>query len=69
MRSLLEFYLLLIVATSVLLNGLFYYFVMFKCMSTTVRVDGTVQFILFFVMRLNITIVTSCDSLIVIFVS
>ena len=35
-------------------------------MSTTVRVNGTVQFTLFFVMRLKITIVTSFDSLIII---
>ena len=31
-------------------------------MSTTVRVNGTVQFTFFLVMTLNITIVTSCDS-------
>ena len=30
-------------------------------MSTTVRVHVTTQFTFFFVMRLNITIVTSCD--------
>ena len=47
----------------------FYYLVMCKCMSTTVRVNGTVQFTFFLVMRLNITIVTSCDSLIVILVT
>ena len=35
-------------------------------MSTTVRGNGTVQFTFFFIMRLNITIITSCDSLIVI---
>ena len=35
-------------------------------MSTTVCVNGTVQFTSFLVMRLNITIVMSCDSLIVI---
>ena len=37
-------------------------------MSTTVRVNGTVKFTFFLVIRLNITIATSCDSLIVIFV-
>ena len=49
-----------------LLNGLFYYLVMRKCMSSTVRVNGTVQVTFFLTMRLNITIVTSCDSLILI---
>ena len=43
----------------------FYYLVMCKCMSTTVHGNGTVQFS-FFIMRLNITIITSCDSLIII---
>ena len=38
-------------------------------MSTTVRGNGTVQFTFFFIMRLNITIITSCDSLIVILVT
>ena len=47
----------------------FYYLVMCKCMSTTVRVNGTVQFTFFLVMKLNIAIVTSCDSLIVILVT
>ena len=42
---------------------------MCKCMSTTVRGNGTVQFTFFFIMRLNITIITSCDSLIVILVT
>ena len=37
-------------------------------MSTTVRGNGTVQFTFFLVMKLNITIVTSCDSLILILV-
>ena len=41
---------------------------MLKGMSTTVRVNGTVQFTFSFVTRPNITIVTSCDSLIVILV-
>ena len=41
----------------------FYYLVMCKCMSTTVRGNGTVQFTFFFIMRLNISIITSCDSL------
>ena len=36
-------------------------------MSTTVRLNGTVQFTSFLVMRMNINIVTNCDSLIVIF--
>ena len=36
------------------------YFVM--SMSTTDRVNGTVQFTFFLVMKLNITIATSCDS-------
>ena len=38
-------------------------------MSTTVRVNGTVQFTFFLIMRLNITIVASCDLLIVILVN
>ena len=38
-------------------------------MSTTIRGNGTVQFTFFFIMRLNITIITSCDSLIVILVT
>ena len=38
----------------------YYYFVMSKCMSFTL------QFVVFSIMTLNITIVTSCDSLIVI---
>ena len=49
-----------------LLNGLFYYLVMCKFMRTTVHVNGTVQFFSFLVIRLNITTVTSFDSLIVI---
>ena len=43
----------------------FYYLVICKCLSTTIRVYGTVQFTFFLVMKLNITIVTSCDLLIV----
>ena len=39
-----------------------------KFMRTTVRVNGVVQFTFFLVMRLNNTIVTSCDSLILILV-
>ena len=35
-------------------------------MSTTVSVKSAVQFTFFLVMRMNITIVTSCDSLIAI---
>ena len=42
---------------------------MCKCMSTTVRGNGTVQSTLFLIMRLNITIITSCHSLIVILVT
>ena len=38
-------------------------------MSTTVRDNGTVQFTFFFIMGLNFTIITSCDSLIVILVT
>ena len=41
----------------------FYYFVMCQCMSITIRVNGTVQFTFFLVMKLNITIATSCDYL------
>ena len=59
----------LIVALLFLLYGLFYYLAMCKCMSVTVRGNGTVQFAFFFIMRLNITIMTSCDSLIVILVT
>ena len=36
-----------------------------KCLSTTVYINGTVQFTFFLVMRLNITTATSCDSLII----
>ena len=46
----------------ILIEWTFYYSVMSKCMSTTVCVNGTVQFTFFFVMSLNITIVTSCDG-------
>ena len=53
-RYLLEFHLLLIVATLFLLNGPF---IVCMCMSTTVNVNDTVQFTFFLVMRLNITIV------------
>ena len=41
-------------------------FVMCKC--TTIRVNGTFQFTFCLVMRLNSTIITCCDSLIVILV-
>ena len=51
------------------MNDIFYYLVMCKYMSTTVRVNGTVQSTFFLVMRLNITIVTSCNLLIVILVT
>ena len=46
----------LIVATLSLLNGLFYYLVIFKFMSSTVRVNGTVQFSFFLIMKFSITI-------------
>ena len=46
----------------------FLLFTIFKCMSTIVRDNDNVQFIFFLVMRLNITIVTSCDSLIALLV-
>ena len=59
----------LIVAMLFLLNGLFYYLAMCNCVSTTVRLNGTVQFTFFLVMRLNSTIDTGCDSLIVITVT
>ena len=36
------------------MNGFFYYLVTCKCISTTVQGNGTVQFTLFLVMRLNI---------------
>ena len=39
---------------------------MCKCMSTTVRGNGTVKFTFFFIMRLKIAIIMSCDSFIVI---
>ena len=51
-----------------LLNELIYYFVMCQCISTTVHADGAVQFTFFLVVKLNITNVTSYDSLIVILV-
>ena len=44
----------------------YFYLVIGKCMSSTVRVKGTVQFTFFLIIRLKITIVTSFDSLIVI---
>ena len=59
----------LIVATLFLLNGLFYYFVTCKRMSITARVNGIVQFTFFLIIRFRITIITSCDSLIVILVT
>ena len=43
----------LIVATLFLLNGFFYYLVMCKCTRTTVRVNGTVQFTFFLIMRFS----------------
>ena len=68
-RSLLKFYFVLLVATLFFLNEHFYYLVMRKCISTTVRVNGTVQFTSFLAIRLNISIVTSCDSLIAILIT
>ena len=59
----------LIVATLFLLYGLFCCLFMCKCMSTTVHGNGTVQFTFFLIMRLNITIITSCDSLIIVLVT
>ena len=49
-----------------LVEWIFYYFVMCKCMRTTVCINGTVQHISFLVMRLSITITTSCDPGVVI---
>ena len=60
----------LIVAPLFLFNGLFYYyFVICKCMTTTVPANGTVQFTFFFVIRFCITVATSCDSFILILVT
>ena len=42
----------MIVAPLFLLNGFFYYLVMCKCMSTTVRANGPVRFTFFFVMNI-----------------
>ena len=42
------------------------YFVIYRCMKTTVCYNNTVQFTFFLVMRLNITTVKRCDTLIVI---
>ena len=67
-RSLLELYLLSIVARLSILNELIYYYVMCQCMSTFVHVDVTVQFTFFLVTKLNITIITSWDSLMIILV-
>ena len=50
---------LLTVATLFLLNGLVIILSGVFCMSTTVGVNGTVQFTFFLVMTLNITVVTS----------
>ena len=41
---------------------------MCKCKSTTARLNGTVQLTFFLVMRLNISIAATCDSLIVILI-
>ena len=47
----------------------FYYLAMCNCMSITVRVNSSVKLTFFLVMRLEIIIVTSCDSLIGILVT
>ena len=52
----------------VLIDWTFHYCVICKCVNTTVRDNGTVQFTFFLLMRLNITIVRSCDLLVVIIV-
>ena len=65
LRSLLEFYLLLIVDTLFLLNGLFI-IVICACMNTTACVIGAAPLTYFLVMRLNIIIAPSCNSLVVI---
>ena len=52
----------------ILIKWTSYYFAMCKCMSTTVGVNDIAEFTFFLFMRLKITIVTSCDSFIVIFV-
>ena len=44
----------------------FYYLVIYKCMGISVRVNSTVQFTYFLAMALNITTVSSYDSLIVV---
>ena len=68
MRSFLEFHLLLIVATLFLWNGIFIIliFIIFHQLSTTVCDNGTALYSFFLVMKLNITIVTCCDLVIVI---
>ena len=53
----------------ILIEWTFYYFVIRKCLNPNVRVNGTVQFTFFLVIRLNITIATTCDSLFVILVT
>ena len=47
----------------ILIEWTFYYFVMRKCISIAVCVNGTLKFTFYLVMRLNITIVLSCDTL------
>ena len=51
-----------------LIEWIFYSFLMCRCESNTLCVIGTVQFTFFLVMRLNITIITSWDLVIVILV-
>ena len=63
------FSLLLIGATLFLLNGLFNYLVMCKCINTTIHVNVTVQYTFFLVMRLIVTTLMSYDLLIVILVT
>ena len=52
----------------ILIERTFYYFVNCKHMSTTLRNNGIVQFTFFLFMRVNMAIVASYDSLIVILV-
>ena len=67
-RVFIRLYLFLIVAKLFLLHGFYYHFVIYKGMTTTVRIHGTVQFSFFLATILNSTIVSSCDLLIVILI-
>ena len=53
----------------ILTEWTFYYLVMCTFMSTTVPVNVTVQFTFFLIIKLNITIVTSCNLIIAILVT